>query len=128
MLSSVSFRAGALDSARDVWNQPQTHSKPQVAQTATTDAFVQPKKKNKVLKAVLGTLAAAAVVVGSLVAGHKMGGFTKLIEKAGAEGAGKFAKTLGTVAEHGEKWGKAICEFGVNALDKVKNLFPKKAA
>lgn len=128
MVNGVSFRAGALDSAKDVWNQPQTHSRPQAAQPTAADTFVQPKKKNKVLKAVVGTLAAAAVVVGGLVAGHKMGGFTKLIEKAGAEGAGKFAKILGTVAEHGEKWGKAICEFGVNALDKVKGWFPKKAA
>lgn len=128
MVNGVSFRAGALDSAKDVWSQPQTHSRPQAAQPTAADTFVQPKKKNKVLKAVIGTLAAAAVVVGGLVAGHKMGGFTKLIDKAGAEGANGFTKKLGAVAEYGKQWGKAICDFGDSALKTVKGWFPKKAA
>ena len=33
MVSGVSFRAGALDSARDILDQPQKHSKPAGAQT-----------------------------------------------------------------------------------------------
>ncbi len=131
MLNNVSFRAGALDSAKDILNQPQKYAKQPNAQGAPTgpeaDAFVKPKKKHTVRNAIIGSLVAAAAVVTGLVVGHKMGGFNKLIEKAGAEGAGGFAKFAGKAAEYGEKAGEWLTKQGSNAWKTVTGMFKKGA-
>ena len=129
MVSGVSFKAGALDSARDILDQPQKHSKPAGAQTAPesrTDEYVKPKKKHTVRNAIIGTLAAAAVIVGGLVAGHKLGGFKKVIEKVGTDATG-FKKFLGQAAEKANKAGEAIVNFGKDAWTRVTKMFKKGA-
>lgn len=131
MVNNVSFRAGALDSAKDIMNQPQKYAKQPNAQGAPTgpeaDTFVKPKKKHTVRNAIIGTLAAAAVVVGGLVAGHKLGGFTKLIEKAGAADAGKVAKFMGSAAEKLNGAGEWLATKGTNAWKAVTGMFSKGA-
>lgn len=130
MVNGVSFRAGAMDSAKDILNQPQTHSKPQSGQSAqtgaTTDEFVKPKKHG-VRNAIIGTLAAAAVVIGGLVAGHRMGKFTKLVGAASAEGAKGFTKFAGKMAGYAETAGKSLNEWGVAGWKAVTGLFNKGA-
>lgn len=127
MLNNVSFRAGALDSAKDILNQPQKYAKQPNAQGAPTgpeaDAFVKPKKKHTVRNAIIGSLVAAAAVVTGLVVGHRMGGFNTLIEKAGAEGAGSFAKFAGKAAEYGEIAGEWLTKQGSNAWKAITGMF-----
>ncbi len=127
MVSGVSFRAGALDSARDILDQPQKHSRPAgaAAPEAKADEYVAPKKKHTARNAIIGTLVAAAAIVGGLVAGHKLGGFNKVIEKAGAEGAGKVMKFLGQAAEKANTAGEWLAAKGVKAFETVKGLFKK---
>lgn len=131
MLNNVSFRAGALDSARDIMDQPQKYAKQPNAQGAPTgpeaDAFVKPKKKHTVRNAIIGTLVAAAAIVGGLVAGHKTGYFSKLIDKAGAEGAGKMMKGLGSVSEKLNVAGEWLATKGSNAWKAVTGMFKKGA-
>lgn len=131
MLNNVSFRAGALDSAKDIMNQPQKYAKQPNAQGPQAgpeaDTFVKPKKKHTVRNVILGTLATAAVVIGGLVAGHKMGGFSKLIDKAGAEGAGKIMKGAGSVAEKLNVAGEWLAKQGSNAWKAVTGMFKKGA-
>ena len=127
MVSGVSFRAGALDSARDILDQPQKHSKPAGAQTAPeakADEYVKPKKKHTVRNVIIGSLVAAAAVVGGLVAGHKLGGFNKIIEKVGTDATG-FKKFLGQAAEKANTAGEWITAKGVKAFEAVKGLFKK---
>ncbi len=131
MVNNVSFRAGALDSARDIMNQPQKYAKQPNAQGAPTgpeaDTFVKPKKKHTVRNVILGTLAAAAVVVGTLVAGNKLGWFNNLINKAGAEGAGKIMKGAGSVAEKLNVAGEWLADKGTKAWNAVTGMFSKGA-
>ena len=129
MLNNVSFRAGALDSARD--DQPQKYAKQPNAQGAPTgpesDTFVKPKKKHTVRNAIIGTLVAAAAIAGGLVAGHKLGGFRKLIDKAGAADAGKVAKFIGAAAEKLNGAGEWLATKGTNAWNAVTGMFKKGA-
>ncbi len=126
MVSGVSFRAGALDSARDILDQPQKHSRPAgaAAPEAKADEYVAPKKKHTVRNAIIGTLVAAAAVVGGLVAGHKLGGFNKVVEKVGADATG-FKKFLGQAAEKANTAGEWLAAKGVKAFETVKGLFKK---
>ena len=131
MLNNVSFRAGALDSARDIMDQPQKYAKQPNVQGAPTgpdaDAFVKPKKKHTVRNAIIGTLVAAAAIAGGLLAGHKTGYFTKLIDKAGAADAGKVAKFMGTAAEKLNGVGEWLATKGSNAWKAVTGMFKKGA-
>ncbi len=126
MVSGVSFRAGALDSARDILDQPQKHSRPAgaAAPEAKADEYVAPKKKHTARNAIIGTLVAAAAVVGGLVAGHKLGGFNKVVEKVGADATG-FKKFLGQAAEKANTAGEWLAAKGVKAFETVKGLFKK---
>ena len=97
MIGSVSFRSGALDSARDILNNPQAQQKPQAApaqEGPKADTFVKPKKKHTALKVIGGLVAAAAVVIGGLVAGHKLGSFAKLADAAAKEVVAFFTEYL----------------------------------
>ena len=126
MVSGVSFRAGALDSARDILDQPQKHSRPAgaAAPEAKADEYVAPKKKHTARNAIIGTLVAAAAVVGGLVAGHKLGGFNKVVEKVGADATG-FKKFLCQAAEKANTAGEWLAAKGVKAFETVKGLFKK---
>lgn len=119
MVSGVSFRASSLDSASDLLNKPQAYTRPQAQVSVAA-----PKKKGKARKAIVRTLIAAAVIAGTLVAGKKAGWFTKLVEKGGAEGAGKFTKFLGNVGKYADQAG----EWLVNTGKSVANIFKKKPA
>ena len=131
MLNNVSFRAGALDSARDIMDQPQKYAKQPGVKGAPTgpesDTFVKPKKKHSVRNVILGTLATAAVVIGGLVAGNKLGWFNKLIDKAGATDAKKVTKFMGAAAEKLNVAGEWLATKGTNAWKAVTGMFSKGA-
>lgn len=126
---SVSFRAGAMDSARDILNNPQAQSRPQAGQGAqagsATDEFVKPKKKHGFLKAAVGTIVGAAVVAGALFAGHKYGAFTKLVEAGAKDGAGAVAKYAGKAAAGLNVAGEWIATKGKAVVEFAKNIFKK---
>lgn len=65
-VSGVSFKANNNPLPEDFLSRPGAYSNP--VQDAPAQ---QPKKKHSVLKAIVGTLIAAAVVAGSLYAAHK---------------------------------------------------------
>lgn len=130
MVSGVSFRGGALDSARDIINNPQAQQKPQTApaqEGPKADTFVKPKKKHTALKVIGGLVATAALVVGGLVAGHKLGGFEKLAKAASKDGANVVVKYANRAAEAMklDNAGKKISEWGKAGFDAVKGLFGK---
>ena len=119
MIGNVSFRSGALDSARDILNNPQAQQKPQAApaqEGPKADTFVKPKKKHTALK-----------VIGGLVAGHKLGGFKKLADAAAKDGAGTITKwTDKAVAGMKlDKAGETLTNWGEAGIKAVKGLFGK---
>ena len=128
MVNGVSFRGGSLDSARDIINKPQAQQKSQTApaqEGPQADTFVKPKKKHTALKVIGSLVATAAVIAGSLIAGHKLGGFEKLAAAAGKEGAGKVAKLANQAVEGMklDKAGKALTGWGEAGIKAVKGLF-----
>lgn len=129
MVSGVSFRGPSLESARDILNNPQSQQRQQAApanNAPAADAFVKPKK-HSFLKAAVGTIVAAAVIAGGLVAGHKLGGFDKLVAAGAKDGANIVAKYAGKAAKGLNTAGQAIADFGVKAFESVKGLFGKGA-
>lgn len=130
MVSGVSFRGGALDSARDIINNPQAQQRPQTApaqEGPQADTFVKPKKKHKALKVIGGLVATAAVVAGALVAGNKMKGFEKLATAAGKDGANVVVKYADKAvkAMKLDKAGEALVGWGEAGIKAVKGLFGK---
>ncbi len=126
MLSPISFRAGSLESAKDILDQPQAFAGPGSSSAPKADTFEGPKKKHSVAKAVAGTVITAAVIAGGLAATHHFGGFAKLAEKFTGEGkVSKFAsKALGGL----DTAGKFIKDSAVKGYEAVKGLFAKKEA
>ena len=124
MVNGISFRA-CTDSARDMLNQPQTHSRPQAAAEAPAMEAPKKKKGNKFLKALAGVVVAAAVVTAGLAAGKHFKGFDKIIEKVGADATG-VKSWIKTGAEYANKGGEAIIGFGKTVCNAIKNILPKK--
>lgn len=132
MVSGVSFRGSSLDSARDILNKPQAQQKPetnQSQQAPTADGFVKPKKKHTALKVIGGLVAAAAVVIGGLVAGHKLGGFKKLADAATKDGAGTITKWVdkAVTGMKLDKAGETLTNWGKAGINAVKGMFGKGA-
>lgn len=130
MIGNVSFRSGALDSARDILNNPQAQQKPQAApaqEGPKADTFVKPKKKHTALKVIGGLVATAAVVIGGLVAGHKLGGFKKLADAAAKDGAGTITKWTdkAVTGMKLDKAGETLTNWGKAGINAVKGLFGK---
>lgn len=127
MVSGVSFRGSSLDSARDILNKPQAQQKPQAgpSQQTPADTFVKPKKKHTALKVIGGLVATAAVVIGSLVAGHKLGGFEKIATAAAKDGAGTIAKWADKAVKGMklDKAGEALTRWGEAGIKAVKGMF-----
>ncbi len=132
MVSGVSFRGSSLDSARDILNKPQAQQKPQAGpsqQAPAADTFVKPKKKHTALKVIGGLVAAAAVVIGGLVAGHKLGGFKKLADAATKDGAGTITKWVdkAVTGMKLDKAGETLTNWGKAGINAVKGMFGKGA-
>lgn len=123
MVSGISFRANSTTSARDLINKPQAQTR--TTQDAVVNQPVKPKKKHTALKVIGGLVAAAAVIAGSLVAGHKLGGFQKIIDMAGKDGAGKMTKWAGTAAGYLNQGGEFITKHATTAWNAVKGFFSK---
>lgn len=132
MVSGVSFRGSSLDSARDILNKPQAQQKPQAGpsqQAPASDTFVKPKKKHTALKVIGGLVAAAAVVIGGLVAGHKLGGFKKLADAATKDGAGTITKWVdkAVTGMKLDKAGETLTNWGKTGINAVKGMFGRGA-
>ena len=132
MVSGVSFRGSSLDSARDILNKPQAQQKPQAGpsqQAPVADTFVKPKKKHTALKVIGGLVAAAAVVIGGLVAGHKLGGFKKLADAATKDGAGTITKWVdkAVTGMKLDKAGETLTNWGKAGINAVKGMFGRGA-
>ena len=123
MVSGISFRANSTTSARDLINKPQAQTR--TTQNPVVDQPVKPKKKHTALKVIGGLVAAAAVIAGGLVAGHKLGGFQKIVDMAGKDGAGKMTKWAGTAAKYLNKGGEFITNHATTAWNAVKGFFSK---
>lgn len=124
MLNNVSFRAGALDSARDLINQPQKHSNPQQAQMST-EVPPKAKKSNKLVKALVGTAIGAAVIAAGLALGNKYNAFEKLIAMGTKEGAGTVSKWIGKAGELMNTGGEKIIGLATKAWTGIKGLVGK---
>lgn len=123
MVSGISFRANSTTSARDIINKPQAQTR--TTQNPVVDQPVKPKKKHTALKVIGGLVAAAAVIAGGLVAGHKLGGFQKIVDMAGKDGANKVTKWAGTAAKYLDKGGEFIKNNATTAWNAVKGFFSK---
>ena len=133
-VSNVSFRAAA-PASEDFLSRPGAYSKPeQNVMPANADT---PKKKSSALKVIIGTVIAAAAILGGLYAAHKYGHTTfdasKKFEEFKDLGYMEKAKAYVTTAigKGGEK-----VEKGVNYItteckglwNKLFNSTPKPAA
>lgn len=132
MVSGVSFRGSSLDSARDILNKPQAQQKPQAGpaqEGPKADTFVKPKKKHTALKVIGGLVAAAAVVIGGLVAGHRLGGFKKLADAAAKDGAGTITKWVdkAVTGMKLDKAGETLTNWGKAGINAVKGMFGRGA-
>ena len=124
----VSFR-GAMDSARDILSAPQANSRPQTATVSNPATVEVPKKKSKLGKIILGTVAAAAVVIGGLAAGKHFGIFDKVVNWAGKADTSKFLGKMqswaGKAGEAMNTAGGKIMEWGTAAYKTLTVWFGK---